>query len=119
MAEEQQERTEDATAKRREDFRRKGQVAQSREVHTAALMTSCLLLWFFYAPVFWQQLQLLTADLLRRAGTFEVTPPAIVQLFMLIFAKVLLLLSPLLLPVLVIGTSLRSVRSVSCSRSSR
>jgi flagellar biosynthesis protein FlhB len=31
------ERTEEATGKRRNDFREKGQVAQSKEVHTAAL----------------------------------------------------------------------------------
>ena len=36
MAEESgQERTEEATSKRREDFRKKGQVAQSKEVNTA------------------------------------------------------------------------------------
>ena len=48
MAEDQgQERTEEATAKRREDFRKKGQVAQSREVNTAMLLASSILLWFF------------------------------------------------------------------------
>jgi flagellar biosynthetic protein FlhB len=47
MAEEQQERNEQATAKRREDFRTKGQVAPSTDVHTAALLSACLLVWVF------------------------------------------------------------------------
>jgi flagellar biosynthetic protein FlhB len=51
-----QERTEEATGKRRDDFRKKGQVAQSKEVTTAALMTMSLLLWVFYAGRFWQSL---------------------------------------------------------------
>lgn len=36
------ERTEDATAKRRSDFRKKGQVAQSKEVQNATLFTIVL-----------------------------------------------------------------------------
>lgn len=47
MADSDQEKTEDATGKRRDDFRKKGQVAQSKEVGTAALMTFSLLLWVF------------------------------------------------------------------------
>ena len=36
--------------KRRQDFREKGQVAQSKEVHTAALFTISLAFWIFYLP---------------------------------------------------------------------
>ncbi len=53
MAEESgQERTEDATGKRRQDFREKGQVAQSKEVGTAALLTASLLFLVFLCPLF-------------------------------------------------------------------
>lgn len=46
------ERTESPSAKRRADFRKKGQAAQSREVQTATMFSLLLLFWFFFAPVF-------------------------------------------------------------------
>ena len=104
MADDQQaEKTEQATAKRREDFRKKGQVAQSREVQTAALMTAFLILWLFYGPVFWDGMQDLVGGLLGQTGTFEVNPASVQSLFIFILGRLGLLLSPILLLVLVIG----------------
>ncbi len=81
MAEESgQERTEEATAKRRQDFREKGQVAQSKEVATAALLTFSLLLWVVYARHFWADLENLYAGLLRMMATFQVTPLGVISL---------------------------------------
>ncbi|TYP00194.1 flagellar biosynthetic protein FlhB [Geothermobacter ehrlichii] len=104
MAEEQdQERTEQATQKRREDFRKKGQVAQSKEVHTALLLTSALLLWYFYLPFFWPRLQFLVADIWRRAGEIDVTGDSVYDLALALLQQVGMLLAPLLLMVLVVG----------------
>lgn len=103
MAGDQQERTERATAKRRKDFREKGQVTQSKEVHTAALMIATVMLWTFYAPYFWQDFSGLLADLWRQAGSFQVTPLALGQLALTIIGRVSLLLAPILLMVLVVG----------------
>lgn len=104
MAEEtHQERTEQASAKRREEFRQKGQVAQSREVNTAAIMTTSLLLWFFYGPVFWENLSYLVADLWRDAGTYQVTQSSVLLLTAFILKKSALLLAPMLLLAVVIG----------------
>ncbi len=99
----QQERTEKATAKRRADFREKGQVAQSKEVHTAVLLSTTLLFWFFYAPRFWNQLSSLTSGLWNKAGEFTVSPDAIVDLTGFILQKLAFLIGPLLLLVLVIS----------------
>ncbi len=76
-----QERSEDATGKRRADFRKKGQVAQSKEVNTAALMTMSLLLWVFYAESFWIDLQHLVTSFLRLSADFQVTRLNVVKLF--------------------------------------
>ena len=76
-----QERSENATSKRRADFRMKGQVAQSKEVNTAALMTMSLLLWVFYAEYFWTDLQRLVTSLLLLPADFQVTPLSVVKLF--------------------------------------
>jgi len=104
MAENQdQERTEQATDKRREDFRKKGQVAQSKEVQTAMLLTSMLLLWFFYLPYFWPRLQKLVAEIWSRSGTIALTPGSACDLSLNIFTQTALLLAPVLLLVLVVG----------------
>jgi flagellar biosynthesis protein FlhB len=99
----QQEKSEQATEKRREDFRKKGQVAQSREVHTAALMSAFLLLWVLYGPIFWDNLQLLLSGLLGQIGTFEVTANSVMSLFRFLLGRLALLLAPLLLLVLIVG----------------
>ncbi|SDZ73938.1 flagellar biosynthetic protein FlhB [Desulfuromusa kysingii] len=98
-----QERTEDATAKRRQDFREKGQVAQSKEVATAALLAMSLLLWIFYARQFWSELLSLYISLLKMMAQFQATPIAVVNLFWemgLVMAK---LLWPVFLLTLVVG----------------
>ncbi|WP_029913186.1 flagellar biosynthesis protein FlhB [Pelobacter seleniigenes] len=104
MAEESgQERTEQATEKRRQDFREKGQVAQSKEVATAALLTSSLLLWVFYARFFWRDLEQLYLQLLGSFGSMELTAAAVMHLgwdMGLVMAKVLW---PVFLMTLVIG----------------
>jgi len=103
MADDQQERTEQATAKRRQDFREKGQVAQSKEVQSALLLTAFLILWFFYSPVFWEDLSLLTRELFSLAGSFAITPTSSLELALLISGKIALLLAPLLLLVMIVG----------------
>ena len=104
MAEESgQERTEEATAKRRQDFREKGQVAQSKEVATAALLTMSLLLWVFYAPQFWSDLLSLYNSLLRMMGTFQATPMAVVNLAWEMGTVMAKLLWPVFLMTLVVG----------------
>ncbi len=104
MAEgDQQEKTEQATSKRREDFRKKGQVAQSKEVHTAALLSGMLLLWFFYAPLFWDEFKELLANLWLLSGTLELTPLSVVNLAFTVIGRIALLLAPMLLLVLVVG----------------
>ncbi|MBN2644246.1 MAG: flagellar biosynthesis protein FlhB [Desulfuromonadaceae bacterium] len=104
MAEEQgQERTEQATGKRRGDFRKKGQVAQSREVNSALLMTASIILWIFYAESFWGQLTVLFSYFLEQAGVLSVTPQSVVQLMIFSFKAISLLLLPLVLTVLIVG----------------
>lgn len=97
------ERTEKASGKRRKEFREKGQVAQSKEVHTAALMTSFMVLWFFYAPIFYRNLSKFLAGLWRMSGTFVITRNSTWNLMALVIGKIALLLAPVLLMVLVVG----------------
>ncbi len=97
------ERTEDPSGKRRDDFRQKGQVAQSKEVHTAALFSLALLFWLFYMPHFWDGLTTLVGSIWRSAWQFQGTPSAISGLSIHIVKEVGLLLAPFFLLVLIIG----------------
>jgi len=97
------ERTEDPSAKRREDFRKKGQVAQSKEVQTAALFSVGLLFWLFYMPRFWNGLTTLVGSIWRSAWEFQGTPQATAILSILVTKEMGLLLAPLFLLILIIG----------------
>ncbi len=97
------EKTEDPSAKRRDDFRKKGQIAQSKEVQTAALFTITLLFWVFYLPTFWQGLTEIIFSLFQSSGGFEVTPSSIMSLAAFLLSKLGLLIAPLFLLVLLIG----------------
>ncbi len=104
MAEETfQERTEKATQKRRNDFRRKGQVAQSKEVNTAVLLSAVLLFWFFNASFFWAKLSELLASLWNSSCQFEITVLSVQLLAMMILQKLAELMMPFLLLVLITG----------------
>ncbi len=105
MAEESStgERTEDATAKRRNDFREKGQVAQSKDVHTAAIFTIVLLFWIFYLPVFINEFTTVLALVLQSIDEVTITPSQIMELSFFLVQKLGLLMAPLFIVVLLIG----------------
>jgi len=97
------ERTEAPSAKRREDFRKKGQVAQSKEVQTAALFTVMLLFWIFYMPSFWRGLTDLLASIWQSIHAVDLTPQSTINIFLFLLQKSGVLLLPLFLLVLLIG----------------
>lgn len=105
MAEENSsgERTESPSAKRRDDFRKKGQVAQSREVQTAAMFTLLLLFWIFFAPIFWGKTREMITVIWRTSGEYGITTSSLMQLAYYVGASVAMILAPLFLTALVVG----------------
>lgn len=97
------EKTEEPTGKRRDDFRKKGTVAQSKEVHTAALLTGLILFWIFYMPTFWEGLINLITTLLQTLDDFVITPASTVQLSYFIIQQMGILLIPIFAVVAIIG----------------
>lgn len=97
------ERTEEPTAKRREDFRKKGQVAQSREVQTAAIFTLMLLFWVLYLPRFWDSFTELIFALWQSSGQYDLTVATTLSLSSFLVQKLAILLAPLFVLVLVVG----------------
>ena len=96
------EKTEAPSSKRREDFRKKGQIAQSKEVQTAALFTIILLFWIFYLPTFWNGLTELIAYSWQ-SSDYEITPASTMTLATFLLQKLGRLIAPLFLLVLIIG----------------
>jgi len=97
------ERTEAPTGKRREDFRKKGQVAQSKEVQTASLFTIVLLFWVFYLPTFWKGLTHLIFGIWQASGEYDITAASTMNLAAFLLQKLAMLLAPLFFLVLLIG----------------
>lgn len=97
------ERTEEPSAKRRDDFRNKGQVAQSKEVTTAALLTISLVFWIFYMPTFWEGLTELISSLWQSSGQYQLSSSSVINLAVFILQDTGLLLAPFFLVVLIVG----------------
>ncbi|MBP1711816.1 MAG: Flagellar biosynthetic protein FlhB [Deltaproteobacteria bacterium] len=93
------EKTEQATAKRRADARKKGQVARSREIPTVLILFMGLSVLFFWSPAMYQRSTLLMAKLLSQIGTAPLDPVSFQNLTWEIFAFLAVILAPILLGV--------------------
>jgi len=99
-----QERTEKATPKRRRDARKKGQVAQSRELPSVMILMTALGFFYFAGSwIFGSFLQVIGGvyghlDTLRLDAISEVNAFSVE-----IFKKVLLILIPFFVPILIAG----------------
>ncbi len=104
MSEEKgEERTEQPTEKRRREFREKGQVAQSREVNNAMLMTGSLMLWSFYAPVFWNDLKSFLAVFWGMSSEYDLTRQSVGTMLLFVAKAMGALIWPLLVSCLLLG----------------
>ncbi len=97
------EKTEEPSSKRRADFRKKGQVSQSKEVQTALLFTLVLILWIFYMPAFWNGLSELLEAMWRNIDSFHGTPNDVTNLTFFLIKEFAMLLWPLFFLVIIIG----------------
>ncbi len=97
------EKTEEPSAKRRTDFRKKGQVAQSKEVQTAGLFTVTLLFWIFYMPGFWADLLELISSIWTNLNQFDGSPANVNSLLVFITKEMAFLLVPLFMLVMIVG----------------
>lgn len=99
-----QERTEKATGKKRAEARRKGQVAQSREISSAMiLMTAMGVFYFGGSWIFWR-LSGLISGVYQNIGTLRFTNVSEASAFSLeILYQFLAVLLPILLPVAIVG----------------
>ena len=98
-----QEKTEQATPKRREDARKKGQVARSKELPSVIILLGCLGVFFFAGSwMAWTMIEMMRA-LFQNSGTVAVSEVSATLFAGEIMEHILIVLLPLLLAVLVTG----------------
>ena len=98
MAEESySDRTEQATPRRREEARRKGQITRSREIPSVMVLMIGVLTLFVSGSYIVQQCSVLVARGLQRMGTFSLHPSSVDGLSRELIQSVFLVLSPVFL----------------------
>jgi flagellar biosynthetic protein FlhB len=99
-----QERTEKATAKRREEARRKGQVAQSREIPSVLILMTAMVVFYFAGSWMFLNIAEVVSSVFERLDTLRFEAVSDVSAFSIeIFNKVFLILIVFFLPVLIAG----------------
>ena len=104
MAEEtDQEKTEQATSKRRQDAREKGQVAKSRELASVAVLGACLVYFYFGASAIATRLMELMRTSFRKSGQMTISIDTIQPLLTDLLFQTFALLAPFLLVAIIAG----------------
>jgi flagellar biosynthetic protein FlhB len=104
MAEEKdQEKTEQATSKRRQDAREKGQVAKSRELASVAVLGACLVYFYFGASAMATRLMGLMRNSFRKSGQMTISIDNIQPLLADLIFQTFILLAPFLLVTIIAG----------------
>ena len=99
-----QEKTEQPTPKRLQEARKKGQVAQSREVSSALILLTSLGVFFFTGSWMFWSLSEFMQGIFQNLGTFRMHNVSNVSAFLLeIFEQIFLILLPLMLVIFVVG----------------
>ena len=105
-----QERTEQATPKRREDARKKGQVAQSREIPSAFVLSGALGVFFFAgAWMFWRISEIMKG-VFRNIGSFQFQAASIYNFLQEVCWELFLTMMPLMSLVLIAGVGANLVQ---------
>ncbi len=96
-----QERTEQATQKRRDEAREKGQIARSQEVVSVSVLSAGLLFFYFGGSHVVKNMMELSVSIFREAGSVEFLPDTVVSILIGHIFKGFYILFPLLISVLI------------------
>jgi flagellar biosynthetic protein FlhB len=99
------ERTEQATPKRREEARRKGQIAKSREIPSVLILLGGMSTLFLFWGGVSQQISSLMVRFFNQMGTFSIEPDTLSELNGELIRSVLYLLAPFLGILLVLSVA--------------
>ncbi len=96
-------KTEQATPKRTQDARKKGQVAKSREVSSALIMVACLTYFYFGTGGIIDRMMEVMKGSFHDLNRVELTVDALQLLVMTLLVKTLVIVLPLLLTLMAAG----------------
>jgi flagellar biosynthesis protein FlhB len=97
------EKTEAPTPRKKEEARKKGQVARSREVDSALVLLVVLGVFRFGGPAMWGALESLTIDTWSHLGQNPLTVDLTADVGLALMARSLLILAPLMGAVAVVS----------------
>ena len=97
------ERTERATGKRRNEARKKGQVAKSREIPSVAVLLAALSVLYILSAYLWQQLSSVMVRSFQKIGTLTLSPDNTLAFQMEILWWLFQILAPLLLAIMAVA----------------
>jgi len=98
-----QDKTEPATPKKREDARKKGQVAVSREIPSVFILFMTMGVFFFLGSQMFNGLSDLMRDALQNSITLELQELSVVKLLGSILGKIFWILFPLMVAIVLAG----------------
>ena len=100
-----QEKTEPATPKRKEEARNKGEVAQSKEIPSTLVLLTGLMVFYFFGSHMIQNLLTVVHDLLVGVGSLELTRANIYRFSLSILGQIALILAPLMMALVIAGVA--------------
>jgi flagellar biosynthetic protein FlhB len=98
-----QEKTEQATPKRRDEARKKGQVARSMELNSVAILFFGLISLMFLSSYFFTQMTACITTNFGRIPTIDLTPNTVYMLFKENGLQFIMTMAPLLMILVVVG----------------
>ena len=98
-----QDKTEPATPKRREEARKKGEVAQSKEVPSVFVLLVSLFAFYFFGSYIAQNFLAMMYSLFNSVGTFQINDTNVYTFFTNVLRQMGMVLAPLMLSIMVAG----------------
>ncbi|MFZ1984873.1 MAG: flagellar biosynthesis protein FlhB [Desulfatitalea sp.] len=98
-----QEKSEPATPKKREDARKKGQLARSREIPSVLVLLSALSIFYFVGNWMFGQMQEITRAIFHQISAWHLSGESAHQLMWYLFQKIVVLMAPLIAAVALAG----------------
>ncbi|MCB1154939.1 EscU/YscU/HrcU family type III secretion system export apparatus switch protein, partial [bacterium] len=105
MADEDQEKTEQPTAKKLEKAREDGNVVQSQEIPTVVVLGASLLVFAYAGTWMWQRAIGLTQDIFRRGIHLEIEPESLMSVLSPYAFDMALMVAPLILAIAIAGSA--------------
>jgi flagellar biosynthetic protein FlhB len=105
MAEDKDDKTEDPTAKRKGEAKKKGQIAQSQDMSSAIMLLAGIVALMIYGGRMMDHIQILMLDSFRMIPTFQYSEDNLLHLLNEVVQKFVMTIYPILLLLLIVGVT--------------